>query len=288
MLGQFLPFLSGPLKEEVNSVCRNSTVYPVKRLIVPKDKVLWNVPWADYTPPAYSAPHLSNADWADPDITDEKFKPKWNEEDNGIDRRSYQQKEILKYDVSDDGNPLNPKGRTGLSGRGRLGRWGPNHAGDAIVSRWKRINGTKQLDGENVPILQFIAILRKDCNKWAIPGGFTNPKETSSSTVLRELFEEAINIKKLSDETQLALKEFFKDGKLVYRGYVDDPRNTDNAWIETTAINFHDESGDHMRDVALDARDDAADVKWVDVTRDMDVYPPHYAIIECLRNLRHE
>ncbi|GIY22462.1 ADP-ribose pyrophosphatase, mitochondrial [Caerostris extrusa] len=84
MLGQFLPFLSGPLKEEVNSVCRNSTVYPVRRLIVPKDKVLWNVPWADYTPPAYSAPHLSNADWADPDITDEKFKPKWNEEDNGL------------------------------------------------------------------------------------------------------------------------------------------------------------------------------------------------------------
>ncbi|GIY75872.1 ADP-ribose pyrophosphatase, mitochondrial, partial [Caerostris extrusa] len=186
----------------------------------------------------------------------EKFKPKWNEEDNGIDRRGYQQKEIINYDVS-GGNPLNPKGRTGLSGRGRLGRWGPNHAGDAIVSRYDF-------------------------------SGFTNPKETSSSAVLRELFEEAINIKKLSDETQLALKEFFKDGKLVYRGYVDDPRNTDNAWIETTAINFHDESGDHTRDVALDARDDAADVKWVDVTRDMDIYPPHYAIIECLKNLHHE
>lgn len=29
----------------------------------------------------------------------------------------------------------------------------------------------------------------------------------------------------------------------VYRGYVDDPRNTDNAWMETTAFNFHDEDG---------------------------------------------
>ena len=29
----------------------------------------------------------------------------------------------------------------------------------------------------------------------------------------------------------------------VYRGYVDDPRNTDNSWMETTAYNFHDESG---------------------------------------------
>ena len=29
----------------------------------------------------------------------------------------------------------------------------------------------------------------------------------------------------------------------VYKGYSDDPRNTDNAWIETRAVNFHDEDG---------------------------------------------
>lgn len=29
-------------------------------------------------------------------------------------------------------------GRTGLVGRGLLGRWGPNHAADPIVTRWKR------------------------------------------------------------------------------------------------------------------------------------------------------
>ena len=29
----------------------------------------------------------------------------------------------------------------------------------------------------------------------------------------------------------------------VYRGYVDDPRNTDNAWIETVAMNCHDDTG---------------------------------------------
>lgn len=26
---------------------------------------------------------------------------------------------------------------------------------------------------------------------------------------------------------------------------MDDPRNTDNAWMETVAVNFHDESGTH-------------------------------------------
>lgn len=28
-------------------------------------------------------------------------------------------------------------------------------------------------------------------------------------------------------------------GTEVYKGYVDDPRNTDNAWIETVAVSIH-------------------------------------------------
>lgn len=40
--------------------------------------------------------------------------------------------------------PLNPYGRTGIIGRGLLGRWGPNHAADPIVTRWKRdVHGNK-------------------------------------------------------------------------------------------------------------------------------------------------
>ena len=33
---------------------------------------------------------------------------------------------------------------------------------------------------------------------------------------------------------------------IVIRGYVDDPRNTDNAWMETVAFNFHDPSGQEV------------------------------------------
>ena len=32
--------------------------------------------------------------------------------------------------------PRNPQGRTGMVGRGLLGRWGPNHAADPIVTRY--------------------------------------------------------------------------------------------------------------------------------------------------------
>ena len=34
-----------------------------------------------------------------------------------------------------DGRPLNPYGRTGMVGRGLLGKWGPNHVADPIITR---------------------------------------------------------------------------------------------------------------------------------------------------------
>lgn len=50
----------------------------------------------------------------------------------------------------ENGYPLNPIGRTGIIGRGVLGRWGPNHAADPIVTSWKRLeNGDKVYDKSN-------------------------------------------------------------------------------------------------------------------------------------------
>jgi hypothetical protein len=47
-----------------------------------------------------------------------------------VDRRSHEgQYEIV------NGVPRNPFGRTGMCGRGLLGRWGPNHAADPVVTR---------------------------------------------------------------------------------------------------------------------------------------------------------
>lgn len=65
-------------------------------------------------------------------IDEANFKPKWNSIDGNVNRESY----TGSYDVQ-NGYPLNPVGRTGMSGRGVLGRWGPNHAADPVVTRWK-------------------------------------------------------------------------------------------------------------------------------------------------------
>lgn len=71
------------------------------------------------------------------------------------------------------------------------------------------------------------------------------------------------------------LENFFKTGEEVYKGYVNDPRNTDNAWIETTAFNFHDDDGKIFNRVKLEAGDDATGVRWIDINKDVVLYASH-------------
>lgn len=269
----------------MNYICRRSRVYPILRSPIPDCKVPWNVVMSSYKPPCYTSSTTTICS-ADPEIENDKFQPKWNDVDGNVDRRSYDNNEPVKYLILQK-YPLNPRGRTGLCGRGSLYRWGPNHAADAVVTRWKQsADKEKELNpSTSQPILQFLAILRKDCRKWAIPGGFLNTNEEPSAATLRELFEEAININLFSEDKRKSLKGFFENGTQVYKGYVDDPRNTDNAWIETTATNFHDDSGAYTDSLILEARDDAVDVKWIDIEEHMDIYETHNEIIKSVNEL---
>ena len=97
------------------------------------------------------------------------------------------------YSVSaDTGAPLNIMGRTGLSGRGVLGRWGPNHAADPIVTRWRRSSTGDIISdpGSGRPVLEFVSIQRRDTGEWAIPGGMVDPGERGErkiNCVLRKI-----------------------------------------------------------------------------------------------------
>lgn len=57
-----------------------------------------------------------------------------------------------------------------MTGRGLLGKWGPNHAADPIVTRWKKDSEGKRVMVDGKPCLEFVAIKRKDTGEWAIPG----------------------------------------------------------------------------------------------------------------------
>ncbi|XP_066594168.1 ADP-ribose pyrophosphatase, mitochondrial isoform X2 [Prorops nasuta] len=269
--------------EMIHHKCRRG-IYPgtkIQRFEVPEDKVFWNVDFQEYSPVDYTCPSVIDKLWADPEIRENTFQPKWNSLDAKVNRKSF----MGDYVVTDNGYPLNPIGRTGIIGRGLLGRWGPNHAADPIVTRWKR-NGTGALEIDKTtekPILQFVAIQRKDTGEWAIPGGMVDPGETVSQTIRREFMEEALNsLEKQENEKQELeenISEFFKKGDEIYQGYVDDPRNTDNAWMETVAYNFHDDDGTIVGKLALTAGDDATNVRWMDVSKSLNLYANHTEFI---------
>ncbi|XP_018619955.1 ADP-ribose pyrophosphatase, mitochondrial isoform X2 [Scleropages formosus] len=266
-------------------------VYPgsqTRRFPVPDDKVSWETEWPEYLPPSYTAPSvLARPAWADPDIS--SFSPYFNALDGTVDRTSHEG----EYRV-EDGKPLNPHGRTGLTERGLLGRWGPNHAADPIVTRWKRDGaGHSVIHSEShLPVLQFVAIMRKDCGEWAIPGGMVDPGERVSLTLQREFSEEALNLLAVNPEERAWLRDriaslFASPGFQVYEGYVDDPRNTDNAWMETVAVNFHDQSGDSVSELPLQAGDDAGQVSWMDIDSTLSYYANHSLFLEMVAKERH-
>lgn len=69
--------------------------------------------------------------------------------------------------------------------------------------------------------------------------------------------------------------------------YVDDPRNTDNAWMETCCTLFHDRTGDLTRNIKLEAGDDANAVKWMEIdleSEDFKLYASHRSFVMMARN----
>jgi len=158
---------------------------------------------------------------------------------------------------------LFPGGRTGVRGRGLLGRYGPNHAADPLVTRHSPATGE----------LEVVVVMRRDSDSVALPGGMVEPGDTVAGTLYGEFTEEAAR-------PNGAAERLFRDARynrgVVYRGPVDDPRTTDEAWIETTAVHFH-ATADIAAELVLEVSDqqEIRKVMWKPVAEIGVMYASH-------------
>jgi ADP-ribose pyrophosphatase len=232
-----------PIFEKVLTTAKG---YP-ERLDVPSGLRAWERPLPDYNPPFFESSRLREMDrtlvpggWADPaDVKPNEFQL-WK--DTGY-IKSFEGP--IRLDNL-TGRPLNPLGRVGISGRGLLGKWGPNHAADAMVTRVSEESG----------LLEVLLILRKS-GDWALPGGMIDTGETALQAAYREL-EEETSFK--IDQTQ---------PHLFYQGIGDGPRITDNAWVETSAFHFHLQEASATAHQIPIAKSDALDAKWFTISPDL-------------------
>ncbi|CAG2212782.1 NUDT9 [Mytilus edulis] len=244
------------------------------------------LPFPEYSPPSFTTETVLSGPYYEIQIygmvkcyisSGKGEITKWNEIDGKVSRVSFEG----KYEVV-DGLPLNPVGRTGIKHRGCLGRWGPNHAADPIMEKNQDDEIVKGKDGKQV--MEFVSIQRRDNREWAIPGGKIDAGEVVTDTVLREFGEEALSTKEISQEEKdkavESMKQFFTKGIKVYEGYVDDPRNTDNAWMETTAYHFHDHDGTKVGQFNLHAGDDAMAVQWMVCNSSINLYASHKSFLQ--------
>ncbi|TNE47701.1 MAG: hypothetical protein EP344_19430 [Bacteroidetes bacterium] len=175
--------------------------YP-ERARIQIDLANWQTPCPEYKPPYYVSQHVLDGDrtrsetgYADPETA-------WRFEDFIDWGRQYSRDENQK--------PLNPSGRTGIAGRGDLWLWGHNPMIYLVPIRYdassQQLEILTQSEQEDV---QLISVhIRRD----------------EDFTVALGRAKAKLNIP-IAD---LNIQE-------IHQGYLYDPRQTDNAWIEARA-----------------------------------------------------
>ncbi|KFD55611.1 hypothetical protein M513_03359, partial [Trichuris suis] len=187
---------------------------------VPYYRRPWNRKYLRYNPKHWN--ETCRFDECDPDITSPVFQPKFNTIDGNVNRKRVKAcGENLTYEVV-DGFPLNSAGRTGLTGRGILPHYGPNHM-MGVIFVWEK--------GDKVIVL-------KRSGKTGYADGFltgyvSDPEEQPFPDVPLQLIKKSLkkefkDTEKINKILRNARKRFVK----LMGGSVPSDLETDHAWIE--------------------------------------------------------
>lgn len=219
----------------------------VQRAPVPDEQVDWYVDYPEYEPPFIDIPRGKSS-----------FRKKGDKADPADPREIAEFSSLETSVVQRDqyGRPLNPMGRTGISGRGMLDKWGATSAADPLLTRHNPETGA----------LEILLIQRGDTGEWGLPGGKVDEGEEPWQAAGRELREEA-RVRGVRIDFSSAERT-----KVIYAGYADDSRNTDNAWMETTVLHYH-LNEEEARNITIEASSDAVDARWFTVNEDFYTNP---------------
>lgn len=180
------------LPQDCGAIPASAAVYPgtdTHRYTVGEAQRPWNVELAGYSPPTHSrlSPHTDNycatldgrcaAFDAEPTPRSTQFNFR---EPDALDRSS--RMGLFSIDAASM-MPYNPAGRTGLAGRGAFARFGPNHYGGVLLSRY---NASSQVE---------VLVLKSDDGEEdVVPGFCVVPGEHIISTVGRILRERVLGV----------------------------------------------------------------------------------------------
>ncbi|XP_053312744.1 transient receptor potential cation channel subfamily M member 2-like [Spea bombifrons] len=250
----------------VNARIMQYPLSKVSRYPVPDEMVPWEVEFPGYDPPLYIAVRNDRGSY-DPNYEISQKNRKYNALDGIYDFRSSCGIYIVK-----DGLPLNPMGRTGLTGVGSLRWFGPNHSLHPVLTRWSLNFMDFSPRKMSRKMLDVLVVKHKNNELWALPGGTLDPGQKIPPK-LRSILK-----------TQY-LSEFLAllgGGTEVFRGYLDDPRNTDNSWIETQAVNVHLESLESMERLQENLQESNSEIslRWQLLDRKIPLYANEKEILQ--------
>ncbi|XP_066913426.1 transient receptor potential cation channel subfamily M member 2-like [Clytia hemisphaerica] len=233
-----------PKEDKFIHVLSRSMKYPftdIRRFYFPDSMVDWKVEFPAYSPKPYTSIVVDALEDHGKEEEDPR-KLSFNALDGQIDRRSF----CGIYDVV-SGYPRNPIGRTGISGRGCLKLFGPNHIIELIITRRKNVSlETTNDEREYFEVL----VVRNDSadDQYKLPSGEHIGKRPFISRLQKLLCNETLSqlgmgAKEIVRNHATATSVFLeKNERKIYEGYMDDERNTDNAWLETSVRHFHDDA----------------------------------------------
>uniref|UniRef100_A0A5S6QK72 Uncharacterized protein n=1 Tax=Trichuris muris TaxID=70415 RepID=A0A5S6QK72_TRIMR len=191
---------------------------------VPENFLPWTTDYPGYNATKWDA--VCPFEHCDPEISNPDFHPKFNEKDGNVNRRrAGASKKSGSYLIHDE-LPLNPAGRTGLTGRGMLPRYGPNHL-VAVVFIWEskgNLSLLKRSSNSSYEDSLFAGFV-DDPDKHPLPHHLYKAAKEG----LMHKYDDAERIGKIMKKQK---KKFIR----LLAGSIPSQLETDNAWIELTVF----------------------------------------------------